>query len=583
METSAYSARQRRAINQIWTACGDYRFEPQFLAMRSDGQPDLYMNCVIGLVHKWFGEDLSKKLFASWAGDAHQAMYDDLAWLALENAVYEKELPERPALAELRQAHAAAFFASEYQLSRQEWMAKNQLVYALQSARWKAVLEQKPPVLAPWEKGLSAALACPGTLSGEELTEAVRTAFRKYLRFDGTAHAKKPFTLHFGERWVPLLTKLFTTEMVRTDDLAIDRSAAAGENGMVRASNALRAQLESGDRENEDRDYVEGCFGRSLYPSRELALIEQRLCTGNHLGCHLWFTRGETAQGKTMRADVQHLFDQATEQAERNRADFLKNNDRYQSSILRLTEHIRNCMQVQQQPDAVSARQGHVDSQRIWRLPVLRDGKVFLRSEEENNPGFTVDLLLDGSASRLHCQETIAAQGYILARSLATCGIPVRVSSFCSLRGYTVVRILKDFSEKNAERKIFNYFAAGWNRDGLALRMAGKLLDTAPADRHLLILLTDASPDDSRKILPTGKVPLSRSYDGEAGVQDTAEEVRALRQQGVRVAAVFMGENASAPDARTIYGQDLVRIQRMDQLATAAGKLIQEEIRELSG
>ena len=551
--------------------------------MRSDGQPDLYMNCVIGLVHKWFGEDLSKKLFASWAGDAHQAMYDDLAWLALENAVYEKELPERPVLAELRQAHAAAFFASEYQLSRQEWMAKNQLVYALQSARWKAVLEQKPPVLAPWEKGLSAALACPGTLSGEELTEAVRTAFRKYLRFDGTAHAKKPFTLHFGERWVPLLTKLFTTEMVRTDDLAIDRSAAAGENGMVRASNALRAQLESGDRENEDRDYVEGCFGRSLYPSRELALIEQRLCTGNHLGCHLWFTRGETAQGKTMRADVQHLFDQATEQAERNRADFLKNNDLYQSSILRLTEHIRNCMQVQQQPDAVSARQGHVDSQRIWRLPVLRDGKVFLRSEEENNPGFTVDLLLDGSASRLHCQETIAAQGYILARSLATCGIPVRVSSFCSLRGYTVVRILKDFSEKNAERKIFNYFAAGWNRDGLALRMAGKLLDTAPADRHLLILLTDASPDDSRKILPTGKVPLSRSYDGEAGVQDTAEEVRALRQQGVRVAAVFMGENASAPDARTIYGQDLVRIQRMDQLATAAGKLIQEEIRELSG
>ena len=155
-----------------------------------------------------------------------------------------------------------------------------------------------------------------------------------------------------------------------------------------------------------------------------------------------------------MRADVQHLFEQAAEQAERNRADFLKNNDLYQSSILRLTEHIRNCMQVQQQPNAVSARQGHVDSQRIWRLPVLKDGKVFLRSEEENNPGFTVDLLLDGSASRLHCQETIAAQGYILARSLATCGIPVRVSSFLqSARLYGRVRILKDFSEKTRKEK----------------------------------------------------------------------------------------------------------------------------------
>ena len=52
-------------------------------------------------------------------------------------------------------------------------------------------------------------------------------------------------------------------------------------------------------------------------------------------------------------------------------------------------------------------------------------------------------------------------------------------------------RIPGDFSEKNAERKIFNYFAAAWNRDGLALRMAGKLLDTAPADRHLLILSSE--------------------------------------------------------------------------------------------
>ena len=105
-------------------------------------------------------------MFAAWAGDARQAVYDDLAWLALENAVYDKELPKRPALAALRQAHASAFFESEYQLSRQEWMEKNQLVYAIQSARWKTVLGQRLPVLTPWEKGLSEALACPGTMSG---------------------------------------------------------------------------------------------------------------------------------------------------------------------------------------------------------------------------------------------------------------------------------------------------------------------------------------------------------------------------------------------------------------------------------
>ena len=68
-------------------------------------------------------------------------------------------------------------------------------------------------------------------------------------------------------------------------------------------------------------------------------------------------------------------------------------------------------MLIHQQPDAVSARQGHLDSRRVWRLPVLGDDKVFLRSDEESTPGFTVDLLLDGSASRLHCQETIVYSG----------------------------------------------------------------------------------------------------------------------------------------------------------------------------
>ena len=78
-----------------------------------------------------------------------------------------------PVLEALRFAHADYFFAIQYKLSRQEWMEKNQLVYAIQSARWKTVLGQRLPVLTPWEKGLSEALACPGTLGGEEVMTQV--------------------------------------------------------------------------------------------------------------------------------------------------------------------------------------------------------------------------------------------------------------------------------------------------------------------------------------------------------------------------------------------------------------------------
>ena len=42
-----------------------------------------------------------------------------------------------------------------------------------------------------------------------------------------------------------------------------------------------------------------------------------------------------------------------------------------------------------------------------------------------------------------------------------------------------------------------------------------------------------------------------------------------------------MGEDSSSHAAERIYGTTLARIRGMDQLARAAGRLIQNEIREL--
>ena len=64
-------------------------------------------------------------------------------------------------------------------------------------------------------------------------------------------------------------------------------------------------------------------------------------------------------------------------------------------------------------------------------------------------------------------------------------------------------------------------------------------------------------------------------------MDDAAAEVRQLRQKGLRVSAVFLGEDSSIPAAERIYGKNLARIRGMDQLARAAGRLIQNEIREL--
>ena len=93
MEAQSYTAQERRAANQVWAAAGEYGFEPLFLARNTDGTVDFYMNCIVGLVHKYYGDDLLRDLFATWDGDLRESQLDDLTWLYLESAVYLLELP----------------------------------------------------------------------------------------------------------------------------------------------------------------------------------------------------------------------------------------------------------------------------------------------------------------------------------------------------------------------------------------------------------------------------------------------------------------------------------------------------------
>ena len=492
MEAQSYTAEQRRAANQVWAAAGAYGFEPLFLAHNTDGTIDFYMNCIVGLVHKYYGDDLVRSLFDCWDGDIRQSQLDDLTWLYLESAAYALELPRRPVLAELRRAHADYFFGIQYKLSRQEWMAKNQLVYTMQAHRWRTVQGRRPPVMTPYEADLAKALAPDTPPAPAALKDALLSVFAKANLFDGTVRQKPALHLHLEGLLASLATKTLPTQMIKTDRVTVEHSNSvdAASTGGLTVDKRL-AHITLKQNAAEDRAYIESCFGRSLYPPERLRKAEQELCTGNHLGCRLWFAAGVPSPEQAPNPEAKHLAEQAQLQADRNRAYYAKNRELHRSVVLRLTEQIRNCILVHQQPNARVARSGNLDPERVWRAPLLDDARVFRCAEEENQPSFTVDLLLDASAS-------------ILAESLAACGIPVRVSCFSSLRGYTVLRVLKGFQDKNLQN-INQYFASGWNRDGLALRAAGDLVDFAPgpAPRHLLILLTDASPNDSRRVPPS--------------------------------------------------------------------------------
>ena len=84
---------RRRAVNIIWNSAGDYSFTPDFKAYDADGRAELYFNSIIGAVRKHFNYAELDKLFRGVSKYEESDVYESLLWLALENAVYGKELP----------------------------------------------------------------------------------------------------------------------------------------------------------------------------------------------------------------------------------------------------------------------------------------------------------------------------------------------------------------------------------------------------------------------------------------------------------------------------------------------------------
>ena len=311
MEAQSYTAQERRAANQVWAAAGAYGFEPLFLAHNTDGTVDFYMNTIVGLVHKYYGDKLINSIFDHWAGDLRQAMLDDLAWLYLENAAYRLELPHRPVLEALRYSHADYFFAIQYKLSRQEWMARNQLVYTMQAARWRSVLGRNLPVMTPYESGLFRALAPDTAPQPDQLQDALLAVYAKFDLFDGTVHPKAALHLHLDGLLATLATKALPTQMIKTDRVTVEHSNAVDAAGSGPSVDKRQAHITLKQNAAQDRAYIESCFGRSLYPPERLRKAEQELCTGVHLGCHLWFSAGVPSPEQAPTPEARHLAEQA--------------------------------------------------------------------------------------------------------------------------------------------------------------------------------------------------------------------------------------------------------------------------------
>lgn len=687
---------RKRAENLVWTAAGDYAFTPDFLSFTDDGSADLYMNLVIGLAHKWLGRP-TEALLEEVSRSRRAAILSDTLWLGIESYVYARELPSRPALETLRAQHAEAYFARLQNLNRQQWMAENKRLLDQQTIRWSRVLGRKTRVYAPDRRALAAALELDPDLSSDEVAATLRAILTRFFAYRGEAEVKPVhIRLNTVEAWI--LQHIFRTEHQHTDTLMMKNTYAANASaGTPVASDGKHG----GAGAMGERAYITACFGRSLYTDEELQQLEARLCVGGHRGCHVYVTDGKfgmgssdgrtclreksgaqmnditrmqqnaeagmkditrtnsvaadgtsAVSGKDVQADVAAsrggFFDSETakvrqdsaQQALANRRFFESEGELARSLVRRLSARLELTLSDLRENVAVHAPVGRLDPVRAWRMPVVHDPDVFEKQRPEREMPLDVTLLLDASASRMQMQEQLAAEAWILAEALKNCHVPAAVWNFRSLRGYTVLEKMKDFSERDCAH-LFHFYAAGWNRDGLGLRLAaeellhgsrrnfaasearstgmpaaGRRLEAqkatmstehegvrnhsmpgaggpsalkpgmaaggSPGDRkHILIVLTDASPDDSTRLSACEKYPFGAAYEGRPAVEDAADAIAEMRAQGILVYGLFLGRTENLGNLSLMYGHHQVRIHDISQLARAAGEIFTKAVEEL--
>lgn len=558
----------KRAENMVWNAAMDYNFRPDFKAFDNQGEAELYWNCIIGAARKHYEYHKLEELFKALDQYEDSDTYEGLLWLGLENALYQKELGQRPVLRELRADYARELIK---QLS---YVEDDHFYDAMALAHFQRAIGEEPR-LSKYDVNLLNQLEFSPDMNTDEIVARAKELFVRWFQIKAEARKNQ-------RRLKPSL--LGRKKSARVGNKRYRRfgfgladhpgDVYGGESGSKREEPELRTKLSA----KELREFMESKFGEPMYSENRMKEIERRLCTESHSNCHLLFTRGEIEKSKIQNAFEALQKEREALQIVKNRRSFEDALPRNMTSIAKLTEKIRNSVLLHLEQTDVKSNSGTLNGGLVWRASALDDNRVFTKSERGDKGNLSVDILLDASTSQRNRQELVSCQGYMIAESLSRCRIPCRVMSFCSMTGFTVLRTFRDYNEWDKNHKIFDFVANGCNRDGLAIRAAHYLISETSYEHKVLIVLSDVKPNDVMKIRSRDGSELS-SYEQEAGLIDTALEVRRARADGISVVCVFTGNDEDVQAAKMVYNRDFVRIQALDKFADTVGMLIQNQIK----
>ncbi len=585
MEEEAFEIGQfeieNRLRNLCWTVSGDYGLNLKLdtISYSKSVYVSLYDAVKQGAFSKYFDRDafglyLVKKLYCG----AEEQPLTSLAQLCVDSAVYKKISKERPGILEIRKK--AFEDLMEYDFTR---LAASFIGQIRLSLMQEAVLGPRT-----MQSRIRKAVDMLEKLWDTRDTMAViRTVDALYNWLEdphfeerrGSLEAVLSVTMEELRefRWKDFLEEeayeedfdRYLSQVTNAAAQFQDQEAQAEEKKRLRTKRVLV------DQEAADKmySYIELNYGRSYLSKTEQERVNRSLCRGAHADCSLYFTEG------ILSGMVKKNYQ--SEYARRARSENLKAYGHCmrvsRRNIEQLSDTLRRALTARSEREILRSEFGRIVPAKLWKIGRSRDKKLFERELRKDSSDFAVHVLIDASGSQKRRQSLVALQGYIISEALSMVEIPHQVMGFCTFWDYTVMQRYRDYDDpKEANQRIFEFYASSNNRDGLAVRAAADSLMGRPEEHKVLIVLSDGRPNDIIVNRPGSRNPMP--YSGDYAVRDTASEVRKIRAAGISVLGVFAGEEQDLQAERRIFGRDFAYIRDIMNFSAVVGRYLRRQL-----
>ena len=572
-----------RMKNLIWTVCGDYTL---------DARPDvegflrckylaLYDGIKQGAFAKYFDKDaLSLYLVKKVYLQADEKCLMEVARLCMEEAVGQKIASERKGVDSIRQK--AYEYILEYDMERLLRTDLGRLKIALMQRKLTGDMRA--------QKRLAQRMDSLYELhQAKDTMEVIRKIDMCYNEWEDPDFVKRHGNLDrvlsvTMEELAENNWRDFLTEEMYEENLEAYLEQIGNQVTNTREEKEKGEKIKPGQKRilrvtEEDLKkvytYIELNFGKTYLNPLEEKKINYQLCRGIHGDCGLYFTDGILANPVKRNYQLEY----AKKQRDKNKYAYYDNHRIVKRNISILTGILKKSMALRQEQQEIITDRGILKPQRLWRVGRSTDARLFSRISDQANQDFVVDLLIDASGSQRGRQEKVALQAYIIMQSLSNVGIPHRVMSFCTFWDHTILQRYREYEEDAAaNERIFTFTTSSNNRDGLAIKAAAQGLLEREEEHKIMIILSDGRPYDVILNRPHARNP--QPYYGEYAVRDTGVEVRRLRNLGVSVLGVFVGEEQDLGAEKKIFGKDFAYIHDISNFSKIVGSYLTRQLEE---